>query len=136
MRYLLSQSKIFRHFLGEEFDSIDEGSGKKHRMTEAEEDAILLKEESNETQTTRLRTQPENIRGKMRPYQIEGLNFMIGLYERGLNGILADEMGLGKTLQTISLLAFMRLYKGFTGTTRKQITAPKFPLFDGVDTRL
>lgn len=36
--------------------------------------------------------------------QIRGLNWMIGLYENGINGILADEMGLGKTLQTISLL--------------------------------
>ena len=37
-------------------------------------------------------------------WQIRGLNWMIGLYENGINGILADEMGLGKTLQTISLL--------------------------------
>jgi SWI/SNF-related matrix-associated actin-dependent regulator of chromatin subfamily A member 5 len=42
--------------------------------------------------------------GKMRDYQIRGLNWMISLYENGINGILADEMGLGKTLQTISLL--------------------------------
>ena len=37
----------------------------------------------------------------MRDYQIRGLNWMISLYENGINGILADEMGLGKTLQTI-----------------------------------
>ena len=37
-------------------------------------------------------------------FQIRGLNWMISLYENGINGILADEMGLGKTLQTISLL--------------------------------
>jgi SWI/SNF-related matrix-associated actin-dependent regulator of chromatin subfamily A member 5 len=42
--------------------------------------------------------------GKMRDYQVRGLNWMISLYENGINGILADEMGLGKTLQTISLL--------------------------------
>ena len=28
----------------------------------------------------------------MRDYQIRGLNWMIGLYENGINGILADEM--------------------------------------------
>ncbi len=44
--------------------------------------------------------------GKMRDYQIRGLNWMISLYENGINGILADEMGLGKTLQTISLLGW------------------------------
>ena len=28
----------------------------------------------------------------MRDYQIRGLNWMISLYENGINGILADEM--------------------------------------------
>ncbi|OLY84731.1 Lymphoid-specific helicase [Smittium mucronatum] len=40
--------------------------------------------------------QPRNIVGTMRPYQIEGMQWLISLYENGLNGILADEMGLGK----------------------------------------
>ena len=30
--------------------------------------------------------------GKMRDYQVRGLNWMISLYENGINGILADEM--------------------------------------------
>ena len=30
--------------------------------------------------------------GNMRDYQIRGLNWMISLYENGINGILADEM--------------------------------------------
>ncbi|GAM84874.1 hypothetical protein ANO11243_028760 [Dothideomycetidae sp. 11243] len=46
--------------------------------------------------------------GLMRTYQLEGLDWLISLYENGLNGILADEMGLGKTIQTISFLAFLR----------------------------
>lgn len=44
--------------------------------------------------------------GELRDYQVRGLNWMISLYENGINGILADEMGLGKTLQTISLLGW------------------------------
>lgn len=44
----------------------------------------------------------------MRDYQLEGLNWMIKLYDNGINGILADEMGLGKTLQTISLLGYLK----------------------------
>lgn len=51
----------------------------------------------------------------MRDYQIRGLNWMVSLYENGINGILADEMGLGKTLQTISLLGFMKHYKSIPG---------------------
>lgn len=41
--------------------------------------------------------QPELITGaKLRDYQLAGVQWMISLYENGLNGILADEMGLGK----------------------------------------
>lgn len=53
--------------------------------------------------------QPKSITGGvMKDYQLEGLEWLVSLYENGLNGILADEMGLGKTLQTISFLAFLR----------------------------
>ncbi|OMJ24785.1 Lymphocyte-specific helicase [Smittium culicis] len=52
--------------------------------------------------------QPKSIVGTMRPYQIEGMQWLISLYENGLNGILADEMGLGKTLQTIAFITFLR----------------------------
>ena len=30
--------------------------------------------------------------GEMRDYQVRGLNWMISLYDHGINGILADEM--------------------------------------------
>lgn len=50
-----------------------------------------------------------------RPYQLEGLNWMIRLLENGINGILADEMGLGKTLQSISVLAYMKEYQNCSG---------------------
>jgi len=51
---------------------------------------------------------------------------MISLYEIGINGILADEMGLGKTLQTISLLGYMKNYKGINGP--HMVIAPKSTL--------
>lgn len=41
--------------------------------------------------------QPELVTGAtLRDYQLAGVQWMISLYENGLNGILADEMGLGK----------------------------------------
>jgi SNF2 family DNA or RNA helicase len=43
----------------------------------------------------------------MSRYQLEGLEWMVSLYNNDLNGILADEMGLGKTIQTISLFAYL-----------------------------
>jgi SWI/SNF-related matrix-associated actin-dependent regulator of chromatin subfamily A protein 2/4 len=34
--------------------------------------------------------------GTLKPYQIQGLEWLVSLYNNNLNGILADEMGLGK----------------------------------------
>jgi SNF2 family DNA or RNA helicase len=57
-------------------------------------------DEENEHLLTRLQVQPSVLKGihKLRSYQLDGLNWMISLYETGINGILADEMGLGKTI--------------------------------------
>ena len=98
--------------------------GARRRMTEKEEDALLLEADAEgHTESVHLTTQPPNIKGTMRHYQIEGLNWLIRLHEHGINGILADEMGLGKTLQTIALLAFLRLYKDISGP--HLVIAPK-----------
>lgn len=51
----------------------------------------------------------------MREYQIIGLDWLVTLHNKKLNGILADEMGLGKTIQTISLLASLACDKGIWG---------------------
>jgi len=45
--------------------------------------------------------------GILRKYQEQGVEWLISLYENGLNGILADEMGLGKTIQVIALFAHL-----------------------------
>lgn len=45
--------------------------------------------------------------GKLKDYQVKGLQWMVSLYNNRLNGILADEMGLGKTIQTISLVTYL-----------------------------
>lgn len=56
-------------------------------------------EEEETTNHVFLTRQPDCIKfGTLKPYQLEGLNWMIHLAEKGLNGILADEMGLGKTV--------------------------------------
>ncbi|PSK75335.1 hypothetical protein CJJ07_004902 [Candidozyma auris] len=50
---------------------------------------------------------PSLLRGTLRPYQKQGLNWLASLYNNDTNGILADEMGLGKTIQTIALLSYL-----------------------------
>ena len=47
---------------------------------------------------------PPSFRGKLRPYQKNGYDWICFLRQYGLNGLLADEMGLGKTVQTITAL--------------------------------
>ena len=100
----------------------DKGSSARGRKKEEEEDKELLRDEMEEDaapghyQAHRLQVQPNCIKfGTMRDYQLQGLNWMIHLYDNGINGILADEMGLGKTLQTISLLGYLNEMRGITG---------------------
>ncbi|RMJ22265.1 hypothetical protein PHISP_06866 [Aspergillus sp. HF37] len=50
---------------------------------------------------------PHLVRGTLREYQHDGMDWLAGLYSSHINGILADEMGLGKTIQTIALLAHL-----------------------------
>ncbi|KAL0267637.1 UNVERIFIED_CONTAM: hypothetical protein PYX00_009848 [Menopon gallinae] len=136
--YLLRQTEIFSHFM-----TNNERSGKtptsplkmkpgrpkkkvsatgdpgdhRHRKTEQEEDEELLAE-TNASRKSIIAfdsTPPYIKNGEMRDYQIRGLNWMVSLYENGINGILADEMGLGKTLQTISLLGYMKHYRQIPG---------------------
>lgn len=58
---------------------------------------------------------PSYIRGRLRDYQLEGVNWLLGLFSRGINGILADEMGLGKTFQTIATIAYLKFTHGLPG---------------------
>lgn len=37
----------------------------------------------------------------LRPYQQEGLKWLVNLYQHNIGALLADDMGLGKTIQTI-----------------------------------
>ncbi|KAL4284176.1 hypothetical protein GQ457_16G031110 [Hibiscus cannabinus] len=136
LKYLLQQTELFAHF-----SKTDQSSSQKKvkgrgrhasKVTEEEEDEEYLKEEEDGLSgSTRLVTQPTCIQGKMRDYQLAGLNWLIRLYENGINGILADEMGLGKTLQTISLLGYLHEYRGITGP--HMVVAPKSTLGNWVN---
>ncbi|XP_057546267.1 chromatin structure-remodeling complex protein SYD-like isoform X3 [Amaranthus tricolor] len=60
--------------------------------------------------------QPTGLRGgKLREYQMNGLRWLVSLYNNHLNGILADEMGLGKTVQVISLICYLMETKNDRG---------------------
>ncbi|KAG5038971.1 hypothetical protein JHK86_019811 [Glycine max] len=129
LNYLLQQTELFAHFAKGDQSSQKKAKGRgRHasKVTEEEEDEEYLKGEEDGLANTRLVTQPSCIQGKMRDYQLAGLNWLIRLYENGINGILADEMGLGKTLQTISLLGYLHEFRGITGP--HMVVAPKSTL--------
>ncbi|XP_069692147.1 chromatin-remodeling complex ATPase chain Iswi isoform X2 [Periplaneta americana] len=138
--YLLKQTEIFTHFMSnnqrdkpptsplkvrpgrprkhpDQQQKKEDPGDHRHRKTEQEEDEELLAETNSSRRTIISFDQsPHYVKnGEMRDYQVRGLNWMISLYENGINGILADEMGLGKTLQTISLLGYMKHYRNIPG---------------------
>ena len=48
------------------------------------------------------------LKATLRPYQKDGVNWLMFLSELGLGACLADDMGLGKTIQVIALLLALR----------------------------
>ncbi|ESW26229.1 hypothetical protein PHAVU_003G101700 [Phaseolus vulgaris] len=129
LKFLLQQTELFAHFAKGDQSSQKKAKGRgRHasKVTEEEEDEEYLKGEEDGLSNTRLVSQPSCIQGKMRDYQLAGLNWLIRLYENGINGILADEMGLGKTLQTISLLGYLHEFRGIKGP--HMVVAPKSTL--------
>lgn len=127
--FLLKQSDIFRHFGEVKEDKAKfygnrvtaasgspDKTGTNRRDVATTNDTEKDLEEAEESKATFLTSQPSTLGfGKMRAYQLEGLNWMIRLQENGVNGILADEMGLGKTLQSISILVYMMEYAQVNG---------------------
>ncbi len=46
---------------------------------------------------------PTGLRAILRPYQLDGYQWLAALWDARLGGVLADDMGLGKTLQTLAM---------------------------------
>ena len=117
MEELLEQAETYATFLLSRTDTRKmkgrtTASAKKRRTSYEEDDS----EGEVEGNPTRLFQQPSSLQsGQLKEFQLYGLNWMIALFETGINGILADEMGLGKTIQTIALISFLREFKHIHG---------------------
>ena len=64
----------------------------------------VLKDRAAKLAATPPAALPVGLKATLRPYQIEGFQFLVHLSTQGLGGILADDMGLGKTVQTLAWL--------------------------------
>nr|GEV50192.1 protein photoperiod-independent early flowering 1 isoform X1 [Tanacetum cinerariifolium] len=86
------------------------------RIADAAAAARSAQPTGNTFLTTKVRTKyPFLLKFSLREYQHIGLDWLVTMYEKRLNGILADEMGLGKTIMTIALLAHLACEKGIWG---------------------
>ena len=57
------------------------------------------------------------LKATLRPYQIDGVKWLLGHFNSNLGACLADDMGLGKTLQTLAVLVSVQEQLGFTTKT-------------------
>ncbi|OOV20128.1 DEAD/DEAH box helicase [Flavobacterium sp. LM4] len=62
-------------------------------------------------------TPSDLLKTTLRPYQIEGVKWLLGHFNSNLGACLADDMGLGKTLQTLAVLVSVQEQLGFTTKT-------------------
>ncbi|MCC6283352.1 MAG: DEAD/DEAH box helicase [Saprospiraceae bacterium] len=53
----------------------------------------------------------ESLKATLRPYQLQGVKWLVGHYLHGFGACLADDMGLGKTLQTIAIMLYAKEVK-------------------------
>ncbi|CAO3658263.1 unnamed protein product [Rhizopus stolonifer] len=97
-------------------DYLKDDDIKKSKQTDGNVTKAIIEEKKDlkktKTKPTISARQPALVTGGLlRDYQLAGVEWLISLWENGLNGILADEMGLGKTLQTISFIAHLKSMK-------------------------
>jgi uncharacterized Zn finger protein len=69
------------------------------------------RKELDSFRTIKAAPEPRGFVGRLRPYQREGLGWLLFLQRFGLGGCLADDMGLGKTVQLLALLQLRHLAK-------------------------
>ncbi|KGR88031.1 DEAD/DEAH box helicase [Lysinibacillus boronitolerans] len=62
---------------------------------------------------------PLSLQTELRPYQLEGYEWLVFMRQQGFGACLADDMGLGKTVQLITYL--LHIYESSTDYTKPSI---------------
>ncbi|WP_374722764.1 SNF2 helicase-associated domain-containing protein, partial [Peribacillus tepidiphilus] len=71
---------------------------------ELNKDLKKLMASLREVKSIPMQEAPPSFQGSLRPYQVQGLSWLLYLRKHGFGACLADDMGLGKTVQVISYL--------------------------------
>lgn len=98
------------------------------KLAKAENGALLLRKSNftaldaipeiqNEVISKAEYTSSELLKATLRPYQLDGVKWLLSHYNSNLGACLADDMGLGKTLQTLAVLIAVQEQLGFTTKT-------------------
>nr|GEV55510.1 protein chromatin remodeling 5-like isoform X1 [Tanacetum cinerariifolium] len=89
--------------------AIDEYKAREAALVAAHQKMVDFQRRKSKASLRKLDEQPDWLKGgKLRDYQLEGLNFLVNSWRNDTNVILADEMGLGKTVQSVSMLGFLQ----------------------------
>ena len=116
LNFLLKQTEIYRHFMAkkiskDQMDNLMKGddaeAAKAAKLAADRDQAKLGKYGDNNKFNEQAVNAPKLLHGVLKPYQLAGLNWLVSLYEQGINGVLSDDMGLGKTVQSISFLLYL-----------------------------
>ncbi|XP_041792567.1 E1A-binding protein p400 isoform X2 [Chelmon rostratus] len=76
---------------------------------------LILPKGSFRTTSSTRSPAPFLLHGSLREYQQIGVDWLVNLHKKHLNGILADETGLGKTVQTVAYMAHLAGQEGIWG---------------------
>jgi SNF2 family DNA or RNA helicase len=101
---LLLKAEAYSHFIRENQERCRQNLEAGARYSANEEKTTSRKRKSTESQpesssTPAFKVTASLVGGTLLPYQVEGLKWLLSLWENGLSGILADEMGLGESMR-------------------------------------
>ncbi|KNC96991.1 uncharacterized protein SPPG_07808 [Spizellomyces punctatus DAOM BR117] len=97
-------------------DKITEFARRRHLDSAKEASYLAPRKRPNPKEWKKLDESPSYKNDmQLRPYQLEGLNWLLFCWYNRQNSILADEMGLGKTVQSTVFLDYLYTKERFCG---------------------
>eukprot|EP00548_Thalassiothrix_antarctica_P008923 CAMPEP_0194133680 /NCGR_PEP_ID=MMETSP0152-20130528/3745_1 /TAXON_ID=1049557 /ORGANISM="Thalassiothrix antarctica, Strain L6-D1" /LENGTH=776 /DNA_ID=CAMNT_0038829025 /DNA_START=397 /DNA_END=2727 /DNA_ORIENTATION=- len=112
--FLLNKASEYSQFITQDLNELQNGLAEQARKKTMEKGSKGKKRKRRKSDKNGLGMkpifiQPSNLASGciLKDYQLEGVRWLVSLFENGVSGILADEMGLGKTIQVIAMIAHL-----------------------------